>query len=113
MFFTVSLSAVSTQTVSVRWATSNGTARSGNDYYAASGTVTFAPGQRTATVGVSVIGDRTAESNETFFITLSAPSRAALSTTASRAAGTIVNDDGPLRFAAFATLGSTGTTKKK
>ncbi|MFM7108390.1 MAG: Calx-beta domain-containing protein [Planctomycetaceae bacterium] len=111
--FTVVLSAASTQTVSVRWATSNGTAAAGRDYYAASGTVVFSPGQRVATVGVWVIGDQIAEANETFFVTLSAPVRAALSPTAARAAGTILNDDGLLRLAAFAALGDTGTTKKK
>mgnify|MGYP006271725435 CR=1 FL=1 len=111
--FTVALSAAATQTVSVRWATSNGTATAGRDYYATGGTVFFSPGQRVATVGVWVIGDRTAEADETFVVTLSAPVRAALSATAARAAGTILNDDGLLRIAAFAALGSTDTTKKK
>jgi hypothetical protein len=111
--FTVSLSTTSTQTVSVRWATSNGTAAAGRDYYAASGTISFSPGQRTKTVGVWVIGDRTVEGNETFFVTLSTPVRATVSTTAGRAAGTILNDDGLLRLAAFAALGSQGSTTTK
>ena len=113
--FAVSLSAASTQSVSVRWATSNGTAAAGSDYSAASGTVSFAPGQRTATVSVWVVGDRVVEANETFFVTLSAPVRATVSATAGRAAGTIVNDDGLVRLAAFAALGDSGnaTTKKK
>ncbi|MFM9059323.1 MAG: Calx-beta domain-containing protein [Planctomycetaceae bacterium] len=111
--FTIALSATSTQTVSVRWATSNGTAAAGRDYYATSGAVSFAPGQRTATVGVWVIGDRTVEADETFFVALSSPTRATLSPTAARAAGTIVNDDGLQQLAAFAALGSSGTTTKK
>ena len=112
--FTVSLSTAATQTVSVRWATSNGTAAAGRDYYAASGLVVFSVGQRTATVGVWVIGDTVIEANETFFVVLSSPVRATVSTTAGRAAGTILNDDGLLRLAAFAALGdtSTSTTKK-
>ena len=113
--FTVSLSTTSTQTVSVRWATSNGTATAGRDYYAASGLVVFNPGQRIRTVGVWVIGDRIVEANETLFVTLSAPVRATLSPTAARAAGTIANDDGLQQLAAFAAFGSaaTTTTKKK
>src|SRR5262249_50330382 len=39
--FTVSLSAASTQSVTVQFATANGTATAGSDYVAASGTVTF------------------------------------------------------------------------
>ena len=113
LFFTVVLSTASAQTVSVRWATSNGTAAAGRDYYAASGTVVFSPGQRAATVGVWVIGDRTAEADETFFVTLFSPAQAVLSATAGRAAGTIVNDDGLLRMAAFAAYGAQGTTTKK
>ncbi|NDC64889.1 MAG: hypothetical protein EBZ59_13135, partial [Planctomycetia bacterium] len=115
LFFTIALSAAATQTVSVRWATSNGTATAGRDYSAASGTVTFSPGQRVVTVGVGVIGDRTVEADETFSVTLSAPIRATVSTTAGRATGTIVNDDGTWRSAAFAALASASpsTTKKK
>jgi hypothetical protein len=115
MSFTVALSTTSTQSVSVRWATSNGTATAGRDYYAASGTVTFSPGQRVASVGVRVIGDRAIEADESFVVTLSVPVRATVSTTAGRATGTIVNDDGLFRSAAFAALAtaSPSTTKKK
>ena len=44
MTFTVSLAQASGQTVSVQYATSNGTAIAGTDYLPASGTLTFAPG---------------------------------------------------------------------
>jgi hypothetical protein len=114
--FTVALSAAASQRVAVHWATADGSATAGRDYNAASSAVFFAPGQRTATVAVWVIGDRIAEADEAFFVTLSAPVRATVSATAGRAAGTIVNDDGLLRLAAFAALGSTAatpTTKKK
>ena len=43
--FNVYLNTASTQTVSVNYATSDGTATAGSDYQAASGTLTFAPGQ--------------------------------------------------------------------
>jgi Calx-beta domain-containing protein len=58
------------KTVSVNYATANGTAVGGSDYVAASGTVTFAPGETSKTIQVSVIGDRTQEFDETFFIDL-------------------------------------------
>ena len=113
ILFSVTLSTASAHTVSVRWATSNGTALSGRDYNAASGTVTFAAGQRVRTVGVWVVGDRIVEADETFSVTISSPVRAVLSTTARRATGTIVNDDGLLRLAAFAALADTSSTTKK
>ena len=42
--FAVTLSAVSGQTVTVNYATANGTATAGSDYVAAASTLTFAPG---------------------------------------------------------------------
>ncbi|MCU0116599.1 hypothetical protein N8H09_17700 [Curtobacterium flaccumfaciens] len=49
--FTVSLSAASGQTVSVNYATADGTATAGSDYVARSGTLTFAPGTTAQGVG--------------------------------------------------------------
>src|SRR5262249_41211473 len=93
--FTVSLSASYDQTVTVHYATANGTAKtSDHDYRAASGTVTFAPGQTSQTISVIVFGDRKREADETFFVNLSFPSRNALITDA-QGVGTILNDDGP------------------
>ena len=68
--FTVSLSAASTETVVVSFATANGTAAAGSDYVAASGTLTFAPGETSQTVTVQVNGDRVGEPDEVFFINL-------------------------------------------
>jgi len=114
MLFSVSLSVAATQKTTVRWTTTNGTAVAGRDYYAASGTITFYPGQRAKSVGVWVVGDRTVEADEAFFVILSAPVAATLSPTARRAVGTIDNDDGLLRWAAFAALAdaSSSTTKR-
>jgi Calx-beta domain/IPTL-CTERM motif len=89
--FTVTLSAASMATVTVNYATSNGSATAGSDYVAASGVVTFAPGDLTKPVTVNVNGDTTAEPNETFFVTLSGPVNATLAT--AQGTGTIVNDD--------------------
>ncbi len=90
--FTVSLSAASTQTVSVNYSTSDGTAKvSDNDYVAASGTLVFLPGETHKVIPVSVIGDTRFEPNETFTVSLSAPSNAQIATNS--ALGTILNDD--------------------
>ena len=71
--FTVSLSAASGQTVTVNYATANGTAVAPGDYTAASGTLTFTPGVTTQTLTVPVNGDTLNEPNETFFVNLSGP----------------------------------------
>ena len=89
--FTVSLSTASSQTVTVRYATANGTATAGSDYTAVSGTLTFAPGQLTRTIAVPVLGDTVVEPNETFIVNLTSPTNATLSD--SQGAGTITNND--------------------
>src|SRR5436309_6619264 len=76
--FTVSLSPASGQTVTVNYATADGTATAGADYVAASGTLTFPPGSATQTIIVSVNGDTLNEANETFFVNLSSQVNAAL-----------------------------------
>jgi len=100
--FTITLSAPSTRPVGVRWATSAGSATAGSDYRSASGTVVFQPGQRSARIAVRVIGDRRAEGNETFFVTLSLPERATIGGSGGRATGTILDDDRVVRTAAAA-----------
>ena len=89
--FTATLDKASATTVSVGYATSNGTATAGVDYTAESGTITFAPGVTTQTVHVGVIGDTAVEPNETFTVTLSAPSGVTIAK--ATAIGTITNDD--------------------
>ena len=89
--FSVSLSVASAATVTVNYATSDGSATAGSDYNPASGTLTFAPGVLTQTVTVNVIGDTVIEATETFVVTLSAPANATLA--AAGGTGTIINDD--------------------
>lgn len=90
--FTVTLTPASGQTVTVSYATADGTAKvGGNDYLPKSGTLTFAPGETRKTISVTVIGDTVKERNETFFVNLGLATRAAISRTQGR--GTIVNDD--------------------
>lgn len=88
--FPVTLSNASSQSVTVRYATADGTASSGSDYVARTGTVTFAPGQTTATISVTVNGDTTVEPDEDFTVTLSAPTN---STIATATATAVIGDD--------------------
>ena len=90
--FTVSLSQPSPETVSMNYATADGTATvAGFDYATASGLLTFTPGQTSRTITVNVIGDTKPEFNETFVVNLSNVTNALASTL--QATGTIVNDD--------------------
>ena len=91
--FTVSLSAPSGKTVSTSFATANGSATAGSDYSAATGTLSFAPGSTTATVGVTVLSDVVFEPDETFSLLLSGAVNASIA--AGTGTGTIVNDDVP------------------
>nr|MCH9728271.1 cellulase family glycosylhydrolase [Actinomycetes bacterium] len=76
--FVVSLAAPSNQTVTVQYATSNGTATDGSDYAATAGTLTFLPGETSKSVGVVVFGDSVLEGNESFIVTLSSPNGATI-----------------------------------
>jgi hypothetical protein len=89
--FTVTLSTASTDTITVAYATADGTATAGSDYQAASGTLSFAPGETSKTVTVLVNGDRLGEPNETFFVNLSAPTNATI--VGGRGVGTIMDDE--------------------
>jgi hypothetical protein len=74
--FSVRLSAAYGQTVSVPYATRDGSATAGSDYQAASGTLTFAPGETSKNVTVLVNGDRLYEGYESFDVYLSEPTNA-------------------------------------
>ena len=124
---TVTLSAASATPVTVAFATADGTAKAGSDYTAASGVLTFAPGETKKTVSLTIQGDKEVEPDEVFTLKLSGPSGAMLSR--SSATVTILADDvGPVQpvgagkgdltisddwgsgFTAQVTLTNTGTT---
>ena len=79
------------ETATVDWTTADGTAIAGTDYTAASGTLTFGPGETTKTVSVAVLDDTGPESDETFTLQLSRALGATI--VDATAAGTITNDD--------------------
>jgi len=91
--FTVTLSAPAPGTVTVDYATTDGTATAPLDYIATSGTVTFNPGDQTKTVTVQVVGDTEQEPYETFFVDLSNATGGA-NIGDGRGQGTITNTDG-------------------
>jgi hypothetical protein len=88
--FTVTLSQPSSQTVSVGFATADGTAVAGQDYVATSGTLSFAPGEVTKTITVTVNADNIDELQEAFNVNLTNPTNATIVT--GTAVGQI-NDD--------------------
>jgi lysophospholipase L1-like esterase len=88
--FTVTRTGSTTGTSRVNWATQNSTAGEG-DYQVASGSITFAAGQTTRTISITIKGDTKVESNEVFRVNLSSPTGAAIAD--GQGNGTIVNDD--------------------
>ncbi|HWT00738.1 MAG TPA: FG-GAP-like repeat-containing protein [Pyrinomonadaceae bacterium] len=90
--FTVTLSKASGRTVTVKYATADGTAVALSDYKAKPlATLTFLPGETTKTVAVQVLRELVTEPNETFFVNLSEPLNATV--TDAQGVGTILNDD--------------------
>jgi sugar lactone lactonase YvrE len=96
----VSLSNPTVQTVTVDYATSDGTALAGSDYVATSGTLTFPSGTTTLPVSVTVNGDTVIEPDETFNITLS--NAINVSFVSSQGTAIIRNDDSSVQLASAA-----------
>ena len=97
----VTLDQAGTETVSVDYATADGTAAAGSDYAATAGTLTIAAGSLNATV--PVLDNDVHEPDETFTVTLSNAVHAEISD--SEGTATIVDDD-PL------TVGVVGLAKE-
>ncbi len=93
----VTLSNPTVQVVTVDYATANGSATAGNDYVAASGTLTIPAGNTSATINVTVNGDTTIELPENFTITLSNAANVNFISN-SVANVVIVNDDATVQF---------------
>ncbi|HEX3231255.1 MAG TPA: Calx-beta domain-containing protein, partial [Pyrinomonadaceae bacterium] len=90
--FSVTLSNASFEQVSVTYSTNgSGTASSGTDYQPVTNSLSFAPGETSKPVTVTVNGDITDEPNETFVVELSLQTNGTLAK--AQGTGTIVNDD--------------------
>ena len=100
--FTVRLDRPASGTVTVGYATADGSARAGEDYTATSGTLTFAAGESLQTVTVAVLDDAHDEAEETMTLRLSNPSGVRVAD--GEAVGTIVNAD-PVPAALLARFG--------
>jgi chitinase len=68
----------SSQSVSVHFATGNGTATAGHDFTGKTGTLTFAPGESVKVVPVAITDDAANEPAETFRLVLTSPTHATL-----------------------------------
>ena len=91
LVFRVTLDRASSETVTVNYETADGTARAGQDYVAAEGTLVFAPGETEKTVVVPIIDDLVEDSGETVTLLLSDASGGHIADP--HAVGTILNDE--------------------
>ena len=89
--FAVTLSRAASAALTVDYATADGSAHAGDDYRAASGTLTFGAGERSTTIEVAVLDDAHDEGEETLTLRLSNPSGGRLAD--GEATGTIENHD--------------------
>ncbi|MBD2259218.1 glycoside hydrolase family 9 protein [Pseudanabaena sp. FACHB-2040] len=89
--FKVSLSKASSQSVTVGYATQSDSAIAGQDFTAKQGTLTFAPGETSKDIAISILNDTLVEPTETFKVVLSDASQASIVT--AQGTGTILDDD--------------------
>ncbi|MDD3896781.1 MAG: Calx-beta domain-containing protein [Candidatus Peribacteraceae bacterium] len=80
-------------TVRVDYATADGTATAGTDYTAMSDTLTFAEGETSKTISVSLKNDTDSEGSDTFTITLQNPTNGATLGTRKTVTVTILDND--------------------
>jgi Ca2+-binding RTX toxin-like protein len=83
--YTVGLTGLvnNSQTVTVQYTTSNGSAISGSDYTSTTGTLTFTGGVTSQNITIPIINNALNETDETFILTLSNPTQVTLGNTAS------------------------------
>lgn len=74
----VALTGLTEKTVNVDYATADGTATSPDDYTAATGTLSFAPGQTVQSVQLLIVGDDSVEGDESFTLSLSGADQATI-----------------------------------
>lgn len=89
--FTVSLNPITTTVVWVNYTTNNDTATAGQDYVAATGSISFPVGVSSRTISVPILEDILDENNETFNIVLSGEVNATIADAVG--VGTITDND--------------------
>jgi hypothetical protein len=82
-------------TITVQYATSNGTATAGQDYTQTSGTLTFLNGETGKLITIPILNDTTDEPDETLNFTLSNPTNGAQLINPSTAVITVTDNDNP------------------
>jgi hypothetical protein len=87
-------------TVTVAYATQNGSALAGTDYTQTSGTLTFAPEETTKEITIPILDDQVVEGTESFLVRLSSPTGRAILGGQLTSTVTIRDDDsnGKLQF---------------
>ena len=92
LVFTVQRFGSTSSSISVNFATANGTALSTTDYFSTSGTLTFGPTETSKTITVATRTNTTPEADENFFVNLSGATGGATITDV-QGVGTIIDND--------------------
>ena len=102
----------STGTVTVHYATADGTAKAPSDYTATSGTLTFNDGETSKPLSIPIIDDNTPEGSEGFTLTLSNPTGGAVLGSVATATLIIQDNEDPTLSINNVSLpeGNSGTT---
>ncbi|HEY5908214.1 MAG TPA: Calx-beta domain-containing protein [Vicinamibacteria bacterium] len=87
-------------TVTVAYATADGSARDGSDYTGQAGTLTFSPGQTEQTISIPIAADDLSDGEEYFRFGLKDPTGGAKLSSSSAAIVTIVSNDTAVQFLA-------------
>ncbi len=89
--FTVTLAGTTLQEVRVGFNTVDSLAKAGSDYSARVGTLTFAPGEKSKTITITILDDTASEPTEEFFVSIGDPVNATI--TKNRGVGSIEASD--------------------
>lgn len=108
--FTITKNGSTGYSCSVSYATGSGSALSGSDFTATSGTLTFTSGQTAQTVSVPTLDDTPQENDEGFAMTLSGPDKSGTLGSPNSATATI-NDNDQCRGITFTVAGNGAVTE--
>lgn len=94
----------------VDWTTADGSAVAGTDYVSSTGQLSFAPNETVKKISISVVGDISEESAETFLVRLSNATDGVIA--ADTATGTILNEDTSLTIVDETVIESDSSMRK-